>query len=96
MSHSYHVTERKRREDNWLNRDDDGRRPSGLSELDELSLMKLAAKESEKWRRATVKAGALRHYVFRHTYDGWRNYVQKCRGVLSEVNDAEEQHEKTE
>ena len=88
MSHSYHVTERERRRDNCLNRDDDGRLPSGLSKLDELSLKKLAAKETEAWRRDTAKAGGLRHYVFRHTYDGWKNFVQRCRGVVSEVHES--------
>ncbi len=90
MSRSYHVTENKRRQDNWLNRNDDNELPEGLSELDELALKKLAAKETEKWRRDAQKAGTISHYVFRHKPEGWDNYLQKCRGKLSEIPNMEE------
>jgi len=85
MSRSYHVTERQRKRDHYLNRDNEGNPPEGLSHLDELSLKKSATKETENWRRDTQKIGGLRHieFTFKDGKGGIRK--QKCRGKISDV-----------
>jgi len=82
MSRSYHVTERQRRRDHYFNRLRDDMPAPGLSELDELSLKKWAAKSSEAWRRAARAVGGLWHTVFR---SGGKPTRRKCRGKLSDA-----------
>lgn len=85
MSRSYHVTERQRRRDHYFNRLRDDLPAPGLSELDELSLKKWAAKNSEAWRRAAHAVGGLWHTVFRFSPDGKMVTRRKCRGKLSDT-----------
>ncbi|MBN8712246.1 MAG: hypothetical protein BGO12_20215 [Verrucomicrobia bacterium 61-8] len=85
MSRSYHVTERQRRWDHDFNRLQDDMPDLELSELDELSLKKWAAKNSELWRRAARAVGGLWHTVFRFSTDGKRVTRRKCRGKLSDT-----------
>ena len=83
MARSYHVTERQRRRDNYLNRGDDGQRPTGLSEIDVLSLKKTIAKINEDWKRDTKKAGGIRRTELSCTDNVVNSKRVKCRGILS-------------
>ena len=85
MSRSYHVTERERRKDKYLNRFDDGTIDPSLSKLDELSLKKRMAKENEQWKRATEKVGGLRRTKFSLKSDKVEVTKQKCRGLVSDI-----------
>jgi hypothetical protein len=83
MSRSYHVTERQRKRDHWLNRESGNKPPTGLSKLDELALKKKIAKENEAWKRATAKSGGLRRTKF-GLKDGTISVERvKCRGKMS-------------
>ncbi len=86
MSRSFHVTERQRKRDKAFNRDNSGKRPTELSKLDVLSLKKLTAKWSEKWKRDAAKAGGLTHtkFVFVEDNPQKRTIKQKCRGRISD------------
>jgi hypothetical protein len=70
-----------------MDREDDRTPTTCLTELDELSLKKLTAKETELWRRDAVKAGGLRHYVFAFGAQGLKTFFNKCRGRLSDTLD---------
>ncbi len=82
MSRSYHVTERERRRDHYFNRLQDDMPDLDLSELDELSLKKWAAKNSELWRRAAYAVGGLWHTVFRFSMAGKMVTRRKCGTAL--------------
>jgi hypothetical protein len=88
MSRSFHVTERQRKKDKIFNRDNSGKRPTELSKLDVLSLKKVTAKWSEKWKRDAAKVGgtARTKFVFDEDKKGETTIRhQKCRGKLSDV-----------
>ena len=87
MSRSYHVTEKQKRRDYLLNRENDSTPFQGLSKLDELSVKKKLAKWSEKWKRDTTKAGGLRTTKF--GFDGTKITVKKvkCRADVPDVKD---------
>ena len=86
MSRSLHAkSKRQRRRELFLERDDAGNPPSGLLKLEELSLRKKGAIETEGWKRAASKAGGLRHTKIKLTEAGWDVRKQKMRGVLSAV-----------
>jgi hypothetical protein len=85
MSRSLHVTKRQRQKDRFLNRDDSGVMSEQLSKLDELSLKKIAVKETEVWKRDAKKIAGLSHVKFVFTEAGWKLRKQKTRGVVSDV-----------
>ena len=86
MSHSHHAkSPRQRRREQFLERDDAGNPPVELLKLEEQSLKKDGAKETEQWRRDAAKAGGLHHRKFTFTDGGWDFRRQKMRGVLSDV-----------
>lgn len=87
MSRSFHVAERQRKRDKTFNRDNSGVPPAELSKLDVLSLKKLSAKWSEKWKRDAAKALGLRYtmFVFDEDKPQRRTVKQKCRGHISDV-----------
>ena len=87
MSRSFHVTEVQLRRDHDFNRDDQGIESTALSRLDVLSLKKLCAKWTEKWRRDAAKAGGLGHveFCFDEHDPSRKAFRQKCRGRLSDV-----------
>ncbi|MBI5818116.1 MAG: hypothetical protein HZA88_03945 [Verrucomicrobia bacterium] len=89
MARSYHVTERKRKRDHWLNRGDGGNCLEGLSELDELSLKKLATKCNEKWKRDAQKAQGILRTKLVYKDGKTSTEKQKCRGRLSDTTERE-------
>lgn len=86
MSRSHHAkSPKQRRRELWLERDDAGNAPKGLLKLEEQSLKKDGAKNTERWKRDAAKAGGLHHHTFAFTNSGWRFRKQKSRGVLSDI-----------
>lgn len=90
MSRSFHVTERQIKKDRIFNRDNSGKLPTGLSKLDVLSLKKVTAKWSEKWKRDAAKVGGTMRTKFVFDEDKCAKdkkviQHQKCRGRLSDV-----------
>lgn len=87
MARSFHVTEVQRRRDHYFNRDNQGIESTTFSKLDVLSLKKLCAKWTEKWRRDAAKVGGLGHieFCFDERDPSKKVFRQKCRGRLSDV-----------
>ncbi len=85
MSRSLHVTKSQRQKDHHLNRDESGAMSGSMSKLDELALKKVAAKETEDFKRAASKIGGLRHTEFKFTDAGLILHNQKSRGCISDI-----------
>jgi hypothetical protein len=62
-----------------------GAMPVSMSKLDELALKKVAAKETEDFKRAASKIGGLRHTEFNFTDAGLILQNQKIRGCISDI-----------
>ena len=87
MSRSHHSkSARKRRREELLERTDEGAMPLDLLKLQELSLKKLGAKDTERAKRAATKVGALRFHKSVFRSGRWDFSAQKTRGLVSDVN----------